>query len=108
MYEEKHFAQSFNLDPTLLEGADIEELEAILQSFKEMDGNKHFVFLSNTNDMFIVSRFVLLFSQKGFHYLSACLEGYEKWFEKIAGKLPYWKFCKPVNNQCQPTKFWEN
>lgn len=78
LYEEKHFAQSFNLDPTLLEGADIEELEAILQSFKEMDGNKHFVFLSNTNDMFIVSRFVLLFLQKGFHYLSACLEGYEK------------------------------
>ena len=76
LYDEKHFAQSFHLDPGLLAGTDIEELEAILKTLKEMDGEKHFVFLSTKNDMFIVARFVLLFLQKGFHFLSACLEGY--------------------------------
>ena len=33
LYDEKHFAQSLNLDPGLLAGKDIEELEAILKTY---------------------------------------------------------------------------
>ena len=78
-FDKSHFAQSFNLYPKLLDGSDMELLESVMQSFKCMDGQdgqKHFVFLSSPNDTLTVTKFVLLFLQKGFRYLSVCLEGY--------------------------------
>ena len=48
----------------------MEQLESVMQSFKCMDGEKHFVFLSSPNDTLVVTKFVLLFLQKGFRYLS--------------------------------------
>lgn len=84
-----HFAASFHMDPGLLDGSDTERLESLLEGFRSM--NAHFVFLGTDNDVensMMVAKFVLFFLQRGFRYVSACLEGFAALVDMIseAGK----------------------
>lgn len=96
-FNRSHFATSFHMDPRLLDGDDIERLESLLDGFRSM--NAHFVFMGTDNDVvnsIEVAKFVLFFLQKGFRYVSACLEGYAKCVEMIADS---WKNDLVVGNR---------